>query len=82
MVFIVIAIRLLLFIIIMKSLHFLIRWAFSMSFAIGAVTCLIIIGLCFLAAAVVDGRLGRRRARPLEARKTKAPEALGHQRES
>jgi hypothetical protein len=59
-----IAVRISLFIIIMESLHLLVKSAFSTSLPLGFGLCALIIALCFSVAAIVDGRLVLRRGRP------------------
>lgn len=56
-------IRISLFIVIMESLRLFIRRAFSASAPLGFALCIAIIALCFLVAAIVDGRLKLRRSR-------------------
>jgi hypothetical protein len=62
--FVLIIVRVSLFIIIMKTLHFFIKHAFSASLPLGFALCTFIIAACFLVAAIVDGRLVRRRGPP------------------
>ena len=66
--------RISLFIAIMKSLHLLIKWAFSVSLPTGFGLCALIIALCFFVAAIVDGRLVLRRGkRGMESEAPPAP---------
>jgi hypothetical protein len=73
-------VRIGLFIVIMKSLHLLIKWAFSVSLPTGFALCAFIIALCFFVAAIVDGRLVLRRG-PRET-ESEAPPAPYPPRES
>lgn len=57
--FILIIVRISLFVIIMESLHFLIKHTFSISLPLGFGLCAFIVAVCFLVAAIVDGRLVR-----------------------
>lgn len=56
--------RISLFAITMESLHLLIKKAFSTSLVLGFGLCAFGLILCFAVAAIVDGRLTLRRARP------------------
>lgn len=73
--FVLIIARVSLFVIIMKSLHFLIKSAFSTSLPLGFGLCALIIALCFAVAAIVDGRLTLRRG-PREKVRAPRPEPL------
>jgi hypothetical protein len=73
-------VRIGLFIAIMKSLHLMIKWAFSTSLLFGFGLCALIISACFAVAAIVDGRLVLWRAR--RGMESEAPPAPYPPRES
>jgi hypothetical protein len=81
--FVLIIVRVSLFVIIMETLHFLIKRGFSTSTPLGFGLCAFIIVACFLVAAIVDGRLKPPRGRRESDRRTNpARPALYPPRES